>query len=35
MKPVKCNKDCHKCNKYGSARTDTLGDEKSSPNFIV
>ena len=25
MKPVKCNKDCRKCNKYGSARTDDKG----------
>ena len=25
MKPVKCNKDCRKCNKYDSARIDDKG----------
>ena len=25
LKSVKCNKDCRKCNKYGSARTDDKG----------
>ena len=25
MKSVKCNKDCHKCRKYGSAKTDDKG----------
>lgn len=25
MRTVKCSKDCRKCNKYGSARTDDKG----------
>lgn len=25
MRPVKCIKDCRKCNKYNSARTDDKG----------
>lgn len=25
MRPIKCNKDCRQCNKYGSAKTDDKG----------
>lgn len=25
MRPIKCNKDCRQCHKYGSAKTDDKG----------